>query len=257
MGSATLIKHTIFFSAIAFATLLTTPAAATTITEYTDQSSFDEAAGALLVDTFGTATCFQISAPINSATFIPVCAYSDGTYIDPGEIEPGVTYSATFMSSSEPDFNIDTGGGFPGNLLDALLGTPTDQDALTATFSNPVSAAGFLTGYDVMGSAFNITFSFTDGSQQTLSNISIPDFDAIDYFGFTSSATNIASVTVQGSSNSTAFSDFAFSQESGPIAPEPAMLAPAGLLLIGLYARLFRRKREQHVAGNSGCHAVA
>jgi hypothetical protein len=105
------------------------------------------------------------------------------------------------------------------------------------------SAFGFDTN-QLMGTQFTVKINFTGGGSftDTLS-ILTPTGGTPGFFGFQSSATDIASVNIFGNSGSFAFAVDNFRFAAGPTTtvPEPASLLLLGLGLAGLASA--RRKK--------------
>lgn len=226
---------------VAFPLLGTTLASAGMISEYSDRSAFEVAAGVpLVVEDFTDTFHFPISTGVlNSSTNLVV---ETGPPILPGDIEAGVTYSTLIGESFF--FNIDGGGGFEGGFLDGF--TQNFDNVLTIDFDNPVAAFGFDTNR-IMGRSFELLIEFTSGPsyQQTFAVPASPD---LVFFGFVSTLSDIASVQIlsDGASGfSFALDNFTF---SGGVIPEPtAMLSVVlggGLLLGGGALRRGRSTRS-------------
>jgi hypothetical protein len=142
------------------------------------------------------------------------------------------------MSSNSNLFNIDGAGGFPTPFLDAL-----GSNSLIVTFAGPVSAVGFDTN-TLMGNSFTITFNFVGGgSTQLVENISSVLAPNLDFFGFQSSAQDIASISVLGSNGSSAFDNFSFTSTGASGVPEPSEFIPLSAALGMLFALRRRRIR--------------
>jgi len=219
------LKHS--YASICLAVAISAVANAGTLTTFGSRSAFDTAVGSNSVETFGPTACFPLSGPLSSA--------STGGCLP--AILPGVTYSSPVVPGNA--FNIDAGGGFTGGFLDSLLlGRPSAP--LSVTFTGPVGAVGFDTN-TLMGSAFSIQFNFTSGST-TLN----PSVTGAAFFGFQSSATDIQSLVITGTSSTFGFGldNFTFTPASGGpgVVPEPAS---AGLILLGLGSGfvVFRKRR--------------
>jgi hypothetical protein len=203
-----------------------------TILTYTDRPTFNSAVGATTTETFGSNTCFPLTAPLNNSS-----SYS---CLPAGTILPGATYSAPIVPGNS--FNIDAGGGFPTPFLDSLLlGRSVGSAPLTVTFNSPLSAVGFDTN-NLMGSAFSIQFNFLSGSStlnETLSSGSLV------FFGFKGSAADIVSVVINGNSSSFGFGvdNFSFGGGSTSSVPEPGPFLPVTGALLWLY--WFQRRRSR------------
>lgn len=227
---------TVVLRIAAAASLFAALCQAETVTLYNNQAAFDAAVGSYTVDTFGTTPCFAMTAPIDSSTNLPCLA--------PGTIQPNVTYSAATMSSLAAVFNVDSGLGFTSPFLDA-----TNQlgiNSLTATFTNPVSAVGFLTDSQIMGNGFITTIRFANNTSEQIGGLAATDDTAIDFFGFQSSDADIVSIEVQGSNFEAGYDDFTIATQSA--APEPSTLLLAAGALAGLAAvRRKNSRRREHV----------
>ncbi|MEL7166576.1 MAG: VPLPA-CTERM sorting domain-containing protein [Pseudomonadota bacterium] len=207
-----------------------TVAHAGTLTTYTDQSSFQSDFASAVTEDFGPRSAFPISTGVlNASTSLST---SSGGPINPGDIVAGVTFSTPVGAGNF--FNIDGGGGFNGGFLDSL---GPDRD-LTVTFDAAQSAFGFVTNN--LMPAFDITISFVSDPSVTQSLTT--SSGALQFFGFASSAADIASVVINGTAGSFNFAldDFTFTdQVSTPAVPLPASLPflLAGLGAIGLMRR--------------------
>ncbi len=209
-----------------------------TITPYTDRSTFNSAVGPTTTETFGPHDCFPLPGPVSSSSSLS-CNSSGGT-LAPGTLQAGATYSATLMSSNSNLFNIDGAGGFPTSFLDAL---GSNSNSLIVTFAGPVSAVGFDTN-TLMGNSFTITFNFVGGgSTQLVENISSVLAPNLDFFGFQSSAQDIASISVLGSNGNAAFDNFSFTATGASGVPEPSEIIPLTAALGMIYALRRRSSR--------------
>jgi hypothetical protein len=222
----------------ALALLAAGPALANSITVYNDRAIFTaEVGGAPTVETFGPTAKFPISTGVlNSNTNLP------GIGIAPGDILPGATYSTPIGVGNF--FNIDSGGGFLGGMLNSLASSP-----LTVTFDGPVSGFGFDTN-NLMGDNFQITINFLTSSPFFTS---LPVFSTgdLEFFGFTSSSQDIVSAVIYSTSTGTPSSrgfsfildDFTFTSPGvGPGTtvvplPAPLLLLATGLFTLGVFGR--------------------
>jgi hypothetical protein len=163
------------------------------ITTYSDSTTFDTAiATPLYVENFGANASFPITTGVlNQYTSLVV---ADGPPITPGEILPGVTYSTPIGSGNF--FNIDFGGGYTGGFLDSV----EDTLALTVTFDKPTEGFGF-NANSLMG-AFEVTVNRDDGASVSLN---FAQAQAMNFYGFISSSTDITSLTVLGDSSTFSF----------------------------------------------------
>jgi len=203
-----------------------------TITQYTDRATFDAAVGSTTLEDFLPSSHFPITSGIlNDQT--------NEAGIMPGDIQSGVTYSTPIGTGNF--FNIDAGGGFTGGMLDRI-GSFED---LTIDFVDDMAAFGFDTN-NLMGTQFTYVINFADGSSDT-GSLPVVDSQAMQFFGFQSSATDIQSVTIRGNSGSFAFiiDNFAFGPPSGVIAPAVAIptLSTYGLILAFIGLLLLARRR--------------
>ena len=164
---------------------------------FDDRTAFDAAVGSTTLEDFTGGPKGVISTGIlNSNTNLPA--------INPGDIQPGVTYSMPIGTGAF--FNIDAGLGFFGGLLDGLQ--DPEFDPVTITFDNPVAAFGFDTNRN-MGQSFDITIQFTSGPD-FVGNFPVAQNFFLEFFGFQSGQLDIKTVIIQGDgTNSPAF-DFAF-----------------------------------------------
>src|SRR5579875_3012494 len=151
--------------------LITAVVQAGSITPFSNQTSFDTAAGAgLTVETFDYGLCLNLTGPISSSTTLP-CGLPAGT------LQPGATYSAPISGSNS--FNIDS-NGFDPYYLDGSAG------ALTVTFGSPVAFVGFDTEHYI-GTAFTITINFQGGGTPFQSTYSAPTGPTLGFYGWESS----------------------------------------------------------------------
>lgn len=212
----------------------TTMAGAGTITTYTDRPTFEAALGVpFTVEDFTDDSHFPISTGIlNSATDLPDIG------IAPGDIQPGVTYSTAIGDSFF--FNIDAGGGYEGGFLDGFAQSAFANE-LTVTFDGPVKGFGFDTN-SLMGTEFSITINFISGPAYT-NSFSVADSSALEFFGFTSDATDITSAVILGNDSFFSFALDNFTFGPAGVIPEPSSIALAGLGALGLLG-LARKRRK-------------
>src|SRR5947209_5915703 len=167
-------------------------ASAGAITQYTDRTIFNTAVGSNTVEDFTSTTHFPIlGLTLNSFTNDPSVG------IAPGDIKAGVTYSTSLgVTANESDpFNIDGGIIYTGGFLDSRTRDGGSRP-LTATFTGPVTAFGFDTeGFFI--SSYSITINFTSGPN-FVTIINPANDNALHFFGFKSSAQDIASVLIAG-----------------------------------------------------------
>jgi hypothetical protein len=216
----------------------TSAARAGTITDFTDRPTFNAAVGLpLTIETFTDDDHFPISTGVlNSATSLVV---SNGTPINPGDIQPGVTYSTPIGTGFF--FNIDSGGNFIGGFLDGLVSN-NSRLTLTTAFDNPVVGFGFDTN-SLMGTQFDLTIHFTAG----------PDFNqtlpvsGAGFFGFVSSATDIQSAQITGNDGTFSFAldNFTFPTPNSIGAPEPSSLVLLALGGVGVGVAGYSRRRHR------------
>jgi len=190
-----------------------TGAAAGDIVFYDDRAAFDQATGTKTVEDFTDTSHFPIpSGVLNDQT--------TEAGLQPGDIEPGVTYSTPIGQGFF--FNIDSGGGFEGGFLDRL----GPGEALTADFDAPVGAVGFDTNF-IMGASFTIELFFSDATSTELVR-PVTQTEALEFFGFVSSAQDIESVVIAGDSPDFSFAvdNFTFETEFAPRPPPPTPTPP-------------------------------
>lgn len=237
--------------AVVGVTLIGRTAVASTVTQYTDYSSFASAMGvALSVEDFANSIHYPIlSGTLNSATNTTV---ANGTAITPGMILPGVTYSTPIGTGNF--FNIDEGLYFTGGFLDRTSGGSNDNSnvALTTTFDQNVNGFGFLSS-PLMGTALTVTIHFASGPDANFSNISIPASGTTSFFGFVSNAADITSATIYGNDSTRPFTidNFTYPTVAAPTvaAPAPSTIDDVALaLLIGAGCLQFRTKRHHSAA---------
>jgi len=213
---------------------LATVAPAGVITSFTDRATFDAAVGATTVETFADDARFPITTGVlNSATNLVV---SSGPAIVPGLIQPGATYSSTYIANT--DFNIDSGGGFTGGFLDSLNNRPP----LVITFTGPVTAIAFDTN-ELMGTAFEIRIAFAAGPD-FVANPAVAASLGMQFFGYQSSLQDITSVRIQGNSGTFGYAvdNVTFTAPGASGVPEPSSLALAGLGAAALALRGLGRR---------------
>jgi len=208
----------IMLSALVAATFAA-PAFAGSVAVSTNRANFEAAyTTPFTVEDFTPTSHFPISSGVlNSATNQP------GIGIVPGTIKAGVTYSTPIGSGNF--FNIDAGGGYVGGFLDALY----NHGLLTVTFDSPQSAFGFDT--NALSPDLEVVVNFTDSTSQTFSS-ALSGYN-LQFFGFSSTQSNIASVVIGSSTDATfsfALDNFTFGGDVSAV-PEPGSVA---LMLAGL-----------------------
>lgn len=205
-------------------------AEAGSITTFTSRAAFDASIGPSTTDTFGDMLAFPISTGVLDAN--TNLTASEGGAILPGRVQPGVTYSTPVGSGNF--FNLDANGGFDGAFLDGGLGA-MGRNPLTVSFAGPVLGFGFDTNR-LMGTTFQVTIHFQSGSSFTGVN-SIPESSSTVFFGFQSSAADIAAVRIVGRGGSFDFAVDNFSVAGGAAVPEPSTTCLTALALLALAMR--------------------
>ena len=194
-----------------------------TMTEYTDRPTFDLAVGPTTVEDFLPEAHFPIpSGILNDQT--------NEAGIVPGDIVSGVTFSTPIGSGNF--FNIDAGGGFTGGMLDRI-GSLED---LTITFDQPHSAFGFDTN-SLMGSEFSWEIHFAGGGS-AIGTSAVADSEAMQFYGFQSSETDIVMITIRGNSPTFAFIIDNFSFDTGvgiPVSEPIPTLSNIALVLMAIF----------------------
>jgi hypothetical protein len=212
---------------------------ATSITTYTDVTTFNAAVGPTTLEDFTTTSHFPISTGVlNSSTNLP------GIGITPGTILPGVTYSTAIGTGNF--FNIDAGANFTGGFLDTVTGGAP----LTVTFDLPEAAFGYLTnGFG--GTAQTVVINFSDSSPQTF-NYTEASNNNLAFTGFQSSSADITGFTLEGTgafSNANpafAIDNFQFGGAAAVSTPEPGTLTLLlGTGLVGFACAIRRKKLSQ------------
>lgn len=200
--------------------LLTNSVSAGVITQYHDDLiGFNAAVGSspVTVEDFTSTAHFPISSGVlNSST--------NEAGLSPGDIQAGVTYSTPIGTGNF--FNIDC--CYNGN---PFLDTVTSNGPLTVTFDAPTKGFGFNSGIFIDGLTLDIIFS--SGASQSFN----PFIDGADrFYGFVSSAEDILSAVIGGSSNAFTFAidDFRFTTGGTTSVSEPNTFVLLGLGLAGL-----------------------
>ncbi len=204
---------------------VTAPVGAVTI--YTDRAAFDAAVAAeqVTVEDFTDRYHFPISTGVlDHSTNLAV---SFGDPILPGDIEPGVTFSAPI--GVDKFFMINQGDSYEGGFLHGV-----EDRAFTVAFDGQVKGFGFETN-SVMGVAFDLVIRFSSGPDFT-ATMTVADTREMQFFGFVSDRADIVSADLQGITGtdtfSTAMDNFTFTAPV-PI-PEPtsaALLVAAGVVI--------------------------
>ncbi|MEO7086633.1 MAG: PEP-CTERM sorting domain-containing protein [Gemmatimonadaceae bacterium] len=203
------------------------------VTQYSDQSAFLTALGGTpTIENFLAGSELFLGSTLNSASSYP-------TFVNPGDIQAGVTYSVASGS-----LTIDEGGGFTGGFLDG----PTYPDwsavgPLTATFDSPTHGFGFLTN----GTAGdNVTVDIYRGATKTSYTFTgIQSLPGDLFIGFVSDATDITSAVIGGDSDLYTFAvdDFTFLPAASTTStPEPATFGLLATGLVGIAGIARRRK---------------
>lgn len=196
------------------------------ITIFSDRSAFNASVGSTTLEDFTGGAHFPIPGGSLSST-------SSFGGLAAGQIKAGAVYTTPVGSANY--FNIDSGGGFLGGFLDGF--DPSTRD-LTITYSPLVSAFGFDT--NGLMPDFDLTINFTSGSDYLAHYSGI---NAMTFFGFQSTASDISSVIISGNNSFFGFAidDHAF---GGQVAEVSQVPEPATLLLFGLGAIGFAVTRQ-------------
>jgi hypothetical protein len=216
-------------SAIATAALLVPACHAGLITTFSDRTTYNLAVGSTTLETFPV-QCIPLTGPVNSTSSCPSGGASLG-------LQPGATYSAPIAPGNS--FNVDGGGVLTSPALDTLLvGRPVGSAPITVTFTNPVAAVGF-DAYTGFGSMFTITFDFSGGgSTQFTGNTPGSSFGTL-FFGYKSSASDIASVVINGNGTdqTVVVDNFSFGGASSNGVPEPSLWLPVAAAAAWMFWR--------------------
>ena len=212
---------------------ISAPAFASNITVYADRVSFDAAVGSTTTENFLDTSHLLISSGILNQ-------FTNEAGINPGDIQPGVTYSTPIGTGLF--FNIDAGpgSGYTGGFLDGIRSG--DPSPLTITFDTPVSAFGFDTNIR-MGTDFDLTINFTQGADFDADFVVMNSSD-MEFFGFQSDFSDITSVVIQGYGDVSlnfALDNFSF---GGTAVPVPAALWLFGSGLISLFGMARTKRRN-------------
>jgi hypothetical protein len=119
------------------------------VTVYTSRPAFEGDAGVLTVEDFTSSS----HAPISSGV---LNHFTTDAGLSVGDIALGVTFTVEGNSTFPLPFNIDSGGGFTGGLLDGLHWSGENQ-ILVITFDGVVGEFGFDTNH--LMSTFDIVIS--------------------------------------------------------------------------------------------------
>lgn len=212
-------------------------AQAGTITKYSDFKNFDRATGSLTVEDFGPTSHYPITSGVLDRN-------TTDAGIPAGLIEPGVTFSTQIGRWNF--FNIDSGAYYTGGFLDSKANSTVPNQILSVAFDTGRSAFGFVTGTHM--SAFDITVDFSDGSSfnSSYAHSSLyADRSKFYYYGFTSNALDISSVTIDGTAGGYfdfSLDDFAFTDQPPAPVPLPAALP---MLLVALGGLGFASRRRK------------
>lgn len=210
------------------------------ITPFTNRNDFNTAIGAtpLIIEDFTDYIHYPITTGIlNSQTNLVV---KNGSPIRPGDIKPGATYSTPIGTGSF--FNIDAGNEYNGGFLDAFPSSDFNR-TLTIDFDKNVSAFGFDTN-NLMGNDFNLTIKFSSGGN-FVQNFLVSNSESLQFFGFQSDAFDIQSVIIDGNTDRSDVSPFAFALDNFTFTtvPEPSSLC--GTVLAGFMGLWLKRKKQK------------
>ena len=204
------------------------------VSTWSSRASFESAFSPLTIETFTSEYHFLLGSTLNS--FTSVVPTLLGSPINPGDIQPGVTYSV-----SVGPLAIDGGPGF--GFLDGLTSFGT-AGPLTTTFAGTVAAFGFDT-YGLMG-AFSVRVNYGPGLWQ-LFNYDAPAYNTPTFFGFSRPGSDITSAEILGNSNPFTFDidNFTFgpvTAAADSVVPEPTTIT---LLATGLAGMAGARRRRR------------
>jgi hypothetical protein len=200
----------------------------------------DEVNAPLTVEDFTNSFHYPIGYTLNTNTSYSSWDMS-GNPIHPGDIQPGVTYTAVkpdHINSAYDRMGIRTGGGYSGGYLQGVRSTP-----LTITFDHATSAFGFFSNTDY--GSLDVRINFTSGQSYDASLDQFVMYQG--FFGFVSDSADIASVVLsppnqRGEIYHVSLDNFTFANVAAVPEPGSALLAVCGGLgVIGF--RAARRRR--------------
>lgn len=210
------------------------------ITPFTNRNNFNTNIGTtpLIIEDFTNNIHYPIITGIlNSQTNLVV---KNGSPIRPGDIKPGATYSTPRENGLF--FNIDAGGGYSGGFLDGFNSSNFNR-TLTVNFDKNVSAFGFDTN-TLIGNDFNLTIKFSSGGN-FVQNFLVSNSQSLQFFGFQSDAFDIQSVIIDGNTDISNGSPFAFAIDNFTFTTVPEPFNLGGILIAGFMGLWLKRKKQK------------